>query len=335
MTEQYRSEEGLFSTEEGSVLTVSPPKTKTQKRVSVRGGFPIMVSSGDESSDSSRPASMSTDQGTTAGPAVSTPRQSTTIGTTSGNGNRLDGVTLSITRNDGTVMQSNIWSDVIAGTNAVMLHRFITAISQTDTFDAHGFINNIQYQGFDREYYIKAALKKVSISIFLRFAILGAVRGSNFKKITDTCLDMPQDLQNIYSTGIIVKKASKKDELTILRFTASVPQWCAYYMHSASIEKKIPNEECPGWLQFPGAASLPMSEDLRKQHIKFSISFSKLLPGGSFSETIYLTAYNNMIPMAEIPQALMLQMGVRNLADARTMDNAAISRYAAALSSGR
>jgi hypothetical protein len=168
-------------------------------------------------------------------------------------------------------------------------------------YDLTGFIRTIEYQGFDRLFFIKTALAKMSVSVFCRFAILGAIRGSNFTRIVETCEDMPQDLITSFSGAGFVKRPKKKGDITILRCTASIPHWCTFYMMKAAVSKKIESSDCPAALQFPGAASLPMSKAVRMKHIAFCVAFSRMLPGGGFSITIYLTAMSNPIPIADIP----------------------------------
>jgi hypothetical protein len=87
----------------------------------------------------------------------------------------------------------------------------------------------------------------------------------------------------------------------------------------AGVDKKIESSECPSWLQFPGAASLPMSSKLRKQHLQFCESFSSLLPGGKFNGNIYLTAYKNMLAISEIPNELLALLEISSVAEAQTL----------------
>lgn len=310
MTEHHSSEEKLF--EDDSQIAGREDKPSHSRRISLGPRLPVRMS--DNSGSSSN-------EGSPKERKVQRP-----AGTVLGGGN-MNGIMLTIPQKDGTSKDVNVWTDVINGAEAKHVHKFLTAVSRTKAFDSVEFIEGISYQGFSREAYIKAALKTLNLSVFIRFAILGAVRGSNFPKIKDTCEGMPDDLIAIYDSGRIVKKAKKRTDLTILRFTASVPEWCAYWMHGAGTEKKIQTENCPAYLQFPSAASIPMSVDLRRQHIKFSIAFSRLLPGGKFNANIYLTAYNNMIPISQVPQSLLLQLGVQNQSDATTLSTEEIQTY--------
>lgn len=221
-------------------------------------------------------------------------------------------LTWSFSSNEGKEVQVNIFENVFSDgkMDAGKLEMVLNYMEASGKLDFTAFIEGIVYQGFDRLYFIRAALKRVSISQFSRFAILGAVRGSNFDKISEKCLNMPQDLSLLVKNNIVIKKASKRDDLTILRFTASIPHWVAHWLFKVNIAKKIESQQCPGWLQFPGAASLPMSKEIRLQHIAFCKAFSSLLPGGRFNGNIYYTAFSNPIPEKEIPSMLKDFLGI-------------------------
>lgn len=213
---------------------------------------------------------------------------------------------------DGTDKTMNIFTTVFSdsGLTSEHLENILNYLNASGHLDFKDFIANIEYQGFDRLFYIKAALKKVSVSVFCRFAILGAVRGSNFEKIREKCLEMPSDLKALVDNKTIIKTAKRRDDLTILRFTASIPHWVAYWLFTVDIAKKIETSDCPAWLQFPGAASLPMGKTVRLQHIAFCKAFSALISGGSFNGNIYYTAFKNPIPVGDIPTMIKAGLGI-------------------------
>lgn len=206
----------------------------------------------------------------------------------------------------------NFWSGITSGGDASKLD-LIIQISTTDpAYDMNEFIRGIEYQGFDREFYIKHALTKMSVETFSKFAVIGALRGSNFNKIRETCENMPEFLINEFRRLEIVKTPKKRTDLTILRNTACIPHWCAYWMKKAKVTKKILKNECPAELQFPGAASLPMSREVRLKHLKFCADFSTLLPGGLFKVSIYATAASNLIPVGSIPPEILEVLQVKS-----------------------
>jgi hypothetical protein len=326
MTDKYTSEQDLFETPE----ILSPPaRDSTTKRRSFGPRLPVRMSSSHGRSDSEE--SRSGKGKATPGPSTYQDVGGSVLGGGSTLAESVEGLLIKLPTNEGKSATFNIWTDTIAGTNAKVMFKFIEIASKSKEVNMNAFIEGIVYQGFNREFYIKHALKTLSISVFSRYAVLGAIRGSNFTKIVESSSEMPADLIAVFNSGRIVKKPKKKTDLTILRFTASIPQWCAYWMYGAQIEKKISNEQCPGYLQFPAAASIPMSADLRRQHIKFCISFSRLLPGGEFKVSIYLSAYSNMLPLNEVPSALLLALGVSERSEATTLSTGEITTYAESL----
>ncbi|QNQ74050.1 NC [Plasmopara viticola lesion associated mycobunyavirales-like virus 4] len=226
----------------------------------------------------------------------------------------------------------DLWNDANIKIDVQRLERALSAAKVDANYDLLSFIKNIEYQGFDREFYIKHALTKMSVSVFIRFAIIGAIRGSKFEKISQTCEQMPSDLMSAYTTcSFISATPKKKTDLTILRNTASIPHWCAYWMWKSGTVKKVPDSACPPCLQFPGAASLPMSRSVRLQHLDFSSKFSSLLPGGRFNMNIYMTAYRNTIPIDSIPQEILEFLGVSSNSESHVLSDEEIGTYSKAM----
>jgi len=184
-------------------------------------------------------------------------------------------------------------------------------VNNMGKFSANEFVDTIKYQGFERVSFLINAARRMTPSQILRLAIIGAIRGANMEKIVVSSQNIDADIKTLHDTGVIKRRAKGSNDITVLRCTAAVPQWCAYFLGQASVVKKLPNMECPGNLQFPAAASLPMSKELRIQHIKFSMQFSRVIKG-EFNENIYMTMMNNLIPRSEIPDTLLLQLGVED-----------------------
>lgn len=227
--------------------------------------------------------------------------------------------------------ETDLWNTVLNGSGAKEIER-IFQIAKLDTaYDMTDFIRKIEYQGFDRLFYIKHALTKMTVSVFARFAIVGGIRGSNFTKISETCDEMPTDLTTAFSTCGFVKTPKKRHDFTILRNTASIPHWVAYWCQKAEIVKKIPSSDCPAELQFPGAASLPMSRDVRMKHLKFCSDFSMLLPGGKFNLNIYMTAMRNEIQVQDIPNEILSVLGVNSQSESHKLTDDEVAPYSQAL----
>lgn len=300
MSNQFDSEQGLFQS--GNSENSTPHFESKPKRRSIGPSLPI-----NPPDSPPRSVRMSGNSG-----KVGSSMGGTQLG--------LDGFTFDPNRagqlikkgTDGKEIRVDVFENVFSG-GELSSKRFelvLNYLHSSSLLNFNDFIEGISYQGFNRLEYIKTSLKKVSVSVFCKFAILGAVRGSNFDKIRDSCLHMPSELSSLVGRGDIVKKAKRKDDMTILRFTASIPHWVSFWLFQIDVLKKIESEECPGWLQFPGAASLPMGRKQRLQHISFCKAFSALLPGGSFNGNIYYVAYTNQIPLTDVPTILKEHLGV-------------------------
>jgi hypothetical protein len=204
------------------------------------------------------------------------------------------------------------------------LEQLLKSAKVEPAHDLTSFVTGIQYQGFNRAEYVKTALTKMSPKVLLQFAIIGAVRGSNWKKIMDGNTSIPQELIGVFDRAGFVKKPKMKSDLSILRCTAALANWVVYWLLIANIDRKLPNCACPAQLQFQAAASLPMSRIVRQQHIEFCKSFSDLLPDGKFSKTIYTAAATNPIPWEDIPDEIKPSLGVSSASDGR-MDQGALA----------
>jgi len=227
--------------------------------------------------------------------------------------------------------QYDLWGSVFPGTKSDRLEAILRMDPAYTSENIGYFIQSIEYQGFDREFYISHALTKMSVEVFSKFAVLGALRGSNFKKITDTCEHMPEQLTTSFSSCGFVKQPKRRTDLTILRCTASIPHWCSYWFLTNSAPKKIPTSKCHAALQYPGAASLPMSRSVRLEHMQFSEEFSMLLPGGAFNINIYLTAAKNQIPIKDVPAEVLVILGISSGSDSYMITEDDTSKYTKAI----
>jgi hypothetical protein len=318
MSQQFDEEGKLFEIEEESKPEVTP-KTPRVKRNSWKSRFPVKsptrTSSEEEMASAAGPSSGKGGEKVGApGPSGEKKKTGgqTLLGMPGFNPEKEGSLIFKGKNSEGGEVSFDVFYTVFTN-SGLKNHQFESLLNYLHNYshlDFAAFIEGISYQGFDRLFYINAALKKVSVSAFCRFAILGAVRGSNFQKIKESCTDMPADLDSLVSSGVVIKKAKKRDDLTILRFTASIPHWVAFWLFSVNMPKKIETCECPGWLQFPGAASLPMGKKQRLEHIQFCRDFSGLLPGGTFNGNIYKTAFLNPIPVKDIPSMLKDQLGI-------------------------
>jgi len=182
------------------------------------------------------------------------------------------------------------------------------------TLDLEAVYEQVRYQGFNRSDFLRAALKKMSPSTMIKVAMIGAVRGSNFLKISQSP-NLPVDVKTLMDTGVIMnKKAIKSSDVTITRCTAALPQWSAYALLKAKAPARLNKSELPDCLQFPAAGSVPMNKKVRVAHIDFSSKFSTLI-NGVFKTTIYKAMYNDTVPVAAIPPEILSILGVTRDSD--------------------
>jgi len=177
------------------------------------------------------------------------------------------------------------------------------------SLDLSAIYEQIRYQGFNRSDYLASALKVMSPSTMVKIAMIGAVRGSNFDKISKSP-NLPLDVKSLMDGGTILsKKPTKTTDVTITRCTAALPQWSAYALNIAGVQPRIGKSTVPACLQFPAAGSLPMSKTVRVAHIDFSVKFSKLI-GGKFKTTIYKAMYNDAVSVSTIHADVLAHLGV-------------------------
>ena len=159
----------------------------------------------------------------------------------------------------------------------------ITDEELTQIYELH------RYQGFNRddvlkELQAKGYPNKLIVEMIIVSAIRGPVKASQQKLSNGrTMMDM----------GITAGGLKSEKGLTCSRICAATPDLAAYFLKKLNLPKRI-NVQCPGWLQFPSAGSIKMSQTLRDQHREFSLKFSELI-GGEFNESIYEAMVQNAI----------------------------------------
>jgi len=145
-----------------------------------------------------------------------------------------------------------------------------------------------QYVGFNRqEMLIELEKRARDPKIAVQLIILCALRGPQAAAKIKLSNNLTPEQMGIPGSGQIGTK-----NLSCQRITAATADLAAYYMKKLNVSKRLIDEDCPAWLQFPSAGSIKMDDNLRKQHISFSRKFS-LVIGGEFREEIYSTMVNN------------------------------------------
>lgn len=189
---------------------------------------------------------------------------------------------------------------------------FTGDIRELEAVELKAIRDEIEYVGFNRDKIIaKLVATGASAKVIATVAAIGASRGSNFSKLAQDKISA--DVKTFVNSHCYMGKEIKgkaSDQLTIMRVTTALPNFAAYYLLKVKSPAKIPNHPCPTSLQFPAAASLPMSDRTRKDHVDFCMEFSKRLPNGKFSMDIYNAMMANEIPKEEINQELHSILGI-------------------------
>jgi len=150
------------------------------------------------------------------------------------------------------------------------------------------WFDTYSYKGFNREKTISELKKKIpnpkeAQQVILICGLVGPQRASRTILING---------KTVSSYGIPASGVKGTSGISCQRIMAATADLCAYFLKSMNAPKRLPNHDCPAWLQFPSAGSITMPNDIRILHEDFSRKFSTLI-GGSFNESIYLAMATN------------------------------------------
>lgn len=187
--------------------------------------------------------------------------------------------------------------------------------------DLKEFCDDMGYQGFDKTKMAKLAGKNLGAFLTVKFCVLGAMRGTNLEKILDKSVNPDADIAKAHKEKKIVSKVAGPNTLTVGRLLATFPEIAAYYMLKLDIPAKLTSSTCPPSLQFPAAAGLPMSHDVRLQHLEFSVQFSFLISKDKkFWPVYYLAAFNGQSDPKRLNKRLRKVVGDPSMADSKSVN---------------
>lgn len=174
--------------------------------------------------------------------------------------------------------------DMRAGIDGWLVELYKTTITQDDL---NAIYDMVRYKGFNREEVLLQLRKAVpdpkdAMALVLVCSLQGPQRASKTK--------LPNGKSPL-EMGIPASGGQGKLVLTCNKITAATADLAAYYMKRLNVPKRL-DIELPGWLQFPSAGSITMSDALKRQHIEFSRRFSIII-GGEFQEQIYMQMQAN------------------------------------------
>jgi hypothetical protein len=194
-------------------------------------------------------------------------------------------------------------------------------ILDSEEIDLSEFSEDMAFSGFDKAKFGRLAAKRLGAYRTVKLCLLGGMRGTNLKKIMDKSVKVDSDVVDCYKTKKILSKGTGSDDLTMGRLLAVFPEIAAHYMSQTKIQKKIVDCDCPASLQFPAAAGLPMSPNVRIQHLEFAIRFSQLISGDKkFHPEYYKAAFNGQQDVSRLSVSLQKICGNPITSDSRAFD---------------
>jgi hypothetical protein len=146
--------------------------------------------------------------------------------------------------------------------------------------------DNVKFVGFNRDEILEQLSKifkdtKLMSEVIIACAVRGPVAASQLKLSNG---------RTIASYGVAPNGGRRSKTLTCGKITAATADLAAFYLKKTPVPKRLNNLDCPAWLQFPSAGSLPLSQLQRNQHLEFAVEFSKQIDkrvGGGFNQQIY------------------------------------------------
>jgi len=167
---------------------------------------------------------------------------------------------------------------------------FCTILNSVE-LDLKEFVSGMSYNGFNKQEYSVLFARKIGAKRLVKILVLGAMRGTNLKKIISKSVKVDSDIEEMYNKGLVKSNGKDYGDLTVGRALACYPEVACHYLQKHGVAKKIPSHSCPASLQFPAAAGIPMDPEMRAQHISFSVEFSKLI-GSTPAFQYYAAAFN-------------------------------------------
>lgn len=199
---------------------------------------------------------------------------------------------------------------------------------------------SVVYQGFDQKKMRSIALYHFKPESISMLATIGALRGSTKARVDPklkvitlqyraniTSGFVSKSIDQLFNEGVLHKEKSQdsaiiSESMTIQRITHSFPDLAALSLYKMSekglLTSRVPGAVLPIHLQFPAAASLPLTEAGEKQVKDFCIAFSPLLKtkkdgkdvNGVFSESIFAQQRKNEITSVVTARLAVISPGL-------------------------
>lgn len=181
-------------------------------------------------------------------------------------------------------------------------------ILDSGELDLTMFREDMSYLGFDKQKIARLAAKQLGPKLTIKLLYLGTMRGTNLTKILSKSVKVDQEVKKAHDTKRILSGGSGANDLTMGRLMGTFPEIAAFYALRHSFPKKLEDEDCHAALQWPAAASLPMSPEVRMEHVRFSRRFSELI-GSRFEERFYIAAFNGQLSVSRLDPSVITLCG--------------------------
>lgn len=185
--------------------------------------------------------------------------------------------------------------------------------------DLKDFSDGLEYSGFDREKIGAECAERFGAKGTAKLILLGVKRGTRIDKILRTSVSEDPEVKAWFDSGKIKAGGKGPKVITVGRILACFPDCAVLIARRYGVKGKFTIPNCPPELQFPAAASLPMSAVVRTAHIEFCKRFGDLIKK-PFDPNFYEIAFNSMIQVKMVDKSILDVLGNPNDKDARAFD---------------
>jgi hypothetical protein len=182
------------------------------------------------------------------------------------------------------------------------MNQFVKTLTNQATLIDPKFIEEVQFKGYDRNELI-TQIRELNLprQTIIKLAIIGALRG-NKPSDSSTIMINGQSLEviltDLENSGSFHKRSMMGTErigsrLTLVRLSFCLAEAVIIALKGVrSLPARFPLSKLKPYLQFMGAGSLIMPDEIRVEHEVFAREFSKAI-AGEFNRSLYNKMTNN------------------------------------------
>jgi len=195
----------------------------------------------------------------------------------------------------------------------------LSSLIQAAKIDLRDFNDDLEYSGFDRERIAKLCGERFGPRGTAKLILVGIKRGTRVDKILRTCVKVDKELKSWFDNGDIKTGGKGPDTISIGRILACFPDCAVHIGLLFSVRGKFSIPNCHPAIQFPAAASLPMSPVVRAAHITFCKQFGALIKS-PFNPEYYKIAFSSMISVSSLSKEILEVLGNPDDQTSRNID---------------